>query len=203
VLLHRLGITAMLRGDLRRARELVASSHEIHGRGDDWCRRTWGHAQTTGTLGAIARDTGDDEAALELLRESAGLAGAVEHEWWQGGMLAELGALSLRQSRVEQAEEAAADSLTIAARLGDHSGEVFGVGLLACVAAERGKLRRAGRLWGAIENERTFAPLGGWQLHRDACYARLQRLANADFEAGLAEGRELELEEAAEEALNR
>ena len=49
VLLHRLGISAMIRGDLARARELVQSSHAIHARSDDWWQLSWGHAQTTGT----------------------------------------------------------------------------------------------------------------------------------------------------------
>ena len=78
---------------------------------------------------------------------------------------------------------------------------MFGVGLLSCLAAERGLLERAGRLWGAIEDERAFAPLGGWQRHRDACQARIAELANEDFERGLAAGRELELDDAVTEAL--
>jgi hypothetical protein len=201
VLLHRLGISAMIRGDLVRARELVESSHDIHARTDDWWRKTWGHAQTTGTLGAIARDTGDEALALELLRESADLARAVGVVWWQGGVLAELAALSLREERVEDTEALARESLAIAAQLGDRSGRVFGVGLLACVAAQRGELERAGRLWGAIESERAFAPLGGWQRHRDTCHARIQQAADAEFALGLAAGRELELDVAVQEAL--
>jgi predicted ATPase len=201
VLLHRLGISAMIRDDYPRARELVESSHEIHARNDDWWQRTWGHAQTTGTLGAIARDGGDDARALELLRESAELAHATGVVWWQGGMLAELSALALRQGRVDDAARHAIESLSIATTLGDRSGRVFGVGLLASVAAERGELERAGRLWGAIEDERALAPLGGWQRHRDACAARIEQLTNDDFDRGLAVGRELELDEAVQEAL--
>ncbi|HET7855430.1 MAG TPA: adenylate/guanylate cyclase domain-containing protein [Gaiellaceae bacterium] len=203
VILHRLSISAMVRGDLIQARELVESSHSVHARNEDWWQKTWGHAQTTGTLGAIARDMGDDALALERLGESADLAHAVGVEWWQGGMLAELAALSLRMGRVEEAETHARESLAIAVRLGDRSGQVFGVGLLACVAAEYGELERAGRLWGAIEEERAHAPLGGWQRHRDACSARIRRAANSEFDVGLAAGRELELDTAAEEALVR
>jgi ATP/maltotriose-dependent transcriptional regulator MalT len=201
VVLHRLGISAMIRGDLARARELVESSHEIHGRNEDWWNKTWGHAQTTGTLGALARDTGDEETALKLISESAELAHSVGVDWWQGGMLAELAALSFREGRLEEADASARESLALAKRLGDHSGQVFGVGLIASVAAARGDFGRAGRLWGAIEDERTWAPLGGWQRHRDECHARIQSLANADFESGLAQGRELELDAAVAEAL--
>jgi len=202
VLLHRLGISAMiLRADLVRARELVESSHAIHARSDDWWRKTWGHAQTTGTLGAIARDMADDALALDLFRKSADLAQAVGVVWWQGGVLAELAALSLREGHIEEAEALARRSLSIAAELGDLSGRVFGVGLLACAAAERGELERAGRLWGAMEDERAYAPLGGWERHRDRCYGRIQQAANARFEAGLVVGRDLDLDDAVREAL--
>ena len=201
VILHRLSISAMIRRDLPRARELVESSHAIHARNDDWLQRTWGHAQTTGTLGAIDRDEGDDASALERLRASAELANAVGVEWWRGGMLAELAALALREGRVDDADEYARESLAIADRLGDRSGRVFGVGLLSCVAAERGELERAGRLWGAIEAEHAFAPLGGWQRHREACAARVRELSDGAFESGIAAGRRLELEDAVREAL--
>jgi hypothetical protein len=202
VILHRLSLCAMvIRGDLDRARELVEASHELHARSDDWWRRTWGHAQTTGTRGAIARDSGDDRLARELLEESAELARAVGAPWWQGGMLAELAALALREGRVDDAERYARESLALAAELRDRTGRVFGVGLLACVAAERGQLERAGRLWGAIEDERTFAPLGGWQRHRDERYARIRELATPAFDAAVAAARALELDEAVEYAL--
>jgi tetratricopeptide (TPR) repeat protein len=203
VLLHRLSITTMVGGDLQQAQELVESSHELHARNDDWWARTWAHAQTTGTLGAIARESGDEERALELVAESAELAGAVGVTWWQGGMLGELAALYLRQERIDEAERNARESLEIAARLGDRAGRVFGVGLLATVAAELGEPERAGRLWGAIENETAHAPLGGWARHRGDCEARVRRLSGPEFERGLAAGRELELDQAVSEALVR
>ena len=59
VMLHRLGLSAMLfRGDLDRAEQLVKESDEIHRRSEN----VWGLAQTTGALGAIARDRGDERA---------------------------------------------------------------------------------------------------------------------------------------------
>ena len=201
VLLHRLAISAMIRGDLGQARELVHESHELHAHHDDWWQRTFGHAETTATLGAIERDGGDDEAAAKLFAESATLAEAARVDWWRAGMLAELAALSLRQGHADDAERYAHEALAIADGLGDRSGRVFGVGLIATVAAERGELERAGRLWGAVEDERAFAPHGGWMRHRDTCYARIRELANERFDAGVAAGRELELDDAVEEAL--
>ena len=78
--------------------------------------------------------------------------------WWRAGMLAELAELLLNDGRVDEGEALARDSLIIADELLDRACRIFGVGLLACAAAERGESERAGRLWGAIEGERAFAP---------------------------------------------
>ena len=201
VLLHRLAITAMTRGDTDAAEELVRRSHELHLRGSDPWRRDWGHAQTTGTMAALAREAGDDAQALELFGQSVELARDVGVQWWQGGMLAELAALSLRQGEVDAAERYAAEALTLHDALGDRSGRVFGVGLHAAIAAARGDAESAGRLWGAIADQRALAPLGGWERHRDDCRARIEQLAGASFAAGLAAGRDLELGDAVREAL--
>ncbi|MBA2741683.1 MAG: adenylate/guanylate cyclase domain-containing protein [Actinobacteria bacterium] len=197
VLLHRLGIIAMWRGELARARELVELSDEIHERTGD----VWGRAQTIGTLGAIARDEGDEHSALDLVRESALLARQARVPWWESGALAELAWLSLNAGLVDEGEAHARESLAIADRLRDRPGRIFGVGILAQVAAERGQRERAGRLWGAIEDEHAEAPLGGWRRHREACEARIREAAGPEFERGYAEGRELTLAEAVSLAL--
>jgi predicted ATPase/class 3 adenylate cyclase len=192
VLLHRLAIVAMFKSKLKRARELVAESHEIHERTGD----VWGQAQTVGTLGAIARDTGDEERAFGLMERSAKMALEAGVQWWQGGMLAELSALSLNAGRVDAADIHARAALAIAQQLRDRAGCVFGVGLLACVAGQRGQLERAGRLWAAIESKDAGAPLGGWRRHRQTCESRLRSIDSPDFKRGYAEGRGLTLEDA-------
>ena len=70
------------------------------------------------------------------------------------------------------------------------------------MAAERGQLERAGRLWGAIEDEDAGAPLGGWRRHRDACEARIRQASGPEFDRGYAEGRELTLDDAVSLALS-
>jgi predicted ATPase/class 3 adenylate cyclase len=198
VLQHRLGISAIWRGDLERARELVEASDEIHQRTDD----VWGRAQTSGTLGAIARDEGDERSALDLVRESAALAREVGSPWWESGALAELACLSLNAGLLEEGEARAREALAIADRLQDRPGRIFGVGILARVAAERGYSELAGRLWGAIEaDDAVGAPLGGWRRHREVCEARIRRAAGVDFEHGYAEGRDLTLDDAVSLAL--
>jgi predicted ATPase/class 3 adenylate cyclase len=200
-LLLRLGIQAMRRSALERARELVEASHEIFEQEDDGWRRTFGQMLTTGTLGAIARDAGDYVRAFEQISRSAALAREVVWYWWEAGMLAELATLSLRAGGVDEGEVRARESLAIAEQERDRAGRVFGVGLLARVAAERGQLDRAGRLWGAIEEENAVAPLGGWRRHRDVCEARILEAAGPEFESARAAGATLTLDEAVESAL--
>jgi predicted ATPase len=205
VLLHRLGIQAMRRMELERAREIVEASHAIHKRTGD----RWGLTQTIGTLGAIARDAGDDTHAHELISQSAALArdvGVPRREsgmlaWWESGMLAELACLALNSGRIEEAELRARDSLELAKQLEDRAGQVFGVGVLARVAVELGQLERAGQLWGAVEDEDAGAPLGGWRRHREAFEARICEAAGPQFDRGYAAGRELALADAVSLAL--
>jgi hypothetical protein len=197
VLLHRLGIQAMRRSEPERARGLVEASHAIHERNDD----RWGLTQTIGTLGALARDADDEDRAYELIAESVSLAREVAVPWWESGMLAELAQLALNAGRVDEGETRARESLVLADQMRDRGGRVFGVGLLARVAAERGQPERAGRLWGAIEGEDAGAPLGGWRRHRQTCETRIREAAGAEFERGHAEGRELTLDAAVSLAL--
>ena len=203
VLLHRLGICAMQRGALDRARRLIEESHAIHARNEEPVTRAFRLGETTGTLGAIARDAGDHERAHALISESAAEARKAGVVWWEGGMLAELAALELRAGRIDEAEAHARESLAIAERLHDRPGRVFGVALLGCVAAERGQLEGAGRLWGAIEDEHAFAPLGGWQRHRNERHERIRELATPAFDAAVVAGRELELDGAVALALGQ
>ena len=199
VLLHRLALHAMRRGDLDRARELLGESHEIHERQAD----KWGLTQTIGTFGAIERDAGNLDRARELIAESASLADGVHHSWWEAGMLAELAQLDLAAGRVEAGRDAALTALTMKNEMRDHPGRVFGVGLLARAAAEAGDEERAGLLWGAIEDEDAGAPLGGWRRHRQANEERLQELAGPEFERARVEGRELTLDDAVKLALEQ
>ena len=202
VLLHRLGISAMVCGDLARAQALVEESQELHSLAEVGVARTWGLAQTTGTLGAIARELGDDARAEPLFEESATLADRAGVPWWSQGALAELAALALRCRRTDEAEAHARGSLAVASGLRDRSACIFGVGLLAAVAALRNDPVRAGRLWGAIESEPALAPLGGWQRHRDACEEIVLRVRGAGFESAREAGRKLELDDAVREALD-
>jgi predicted ATPase len=197
VLLHRFGILAMQRQELAEARELVEESHAIHERNGD----AWGLTQTVGTLGAIERDSGNGEQAYGLIADSADRAEAVGVLWWRAGMLIELAALSLEEGRLDDAETKARESLELANGMGDYGGRVFGVGVFACLAAESGVPDRAGLLWGAIEDDRVGAPLGGWLRHRAACEVHIEAARSPELEDAIARGRDLSLDDAVELAL--
>jgi hypothetical protein len=109
--------------------------------------------------------------------------------------------LSLNAGLIEEGEARARESLAIAHELRDRPGRIFGVGILARVTAERGQSERAGRLWGAIEDEEADAPLGGWRPHRETCEGRIRELAAPEFDRGRVEGRALMLDDAVSIAL--
>jgi len=185
-------------GALEHARDLVEASDEIHVRKGDG----WGRTQTVGTLGAIARDSGDVERAFDLIDQSAAMARDVGVPWWESGMLAELASLLLNVGDLDKAETRARHALALADQLRDRAGRVFGVGLLATVAAQRGQLERAGCLWGAIEDEDAGAPLGGWRRHRQTCEALIRKASRPQFERARARGRALPLDAAVALALD-
>jgi hypothetical protein len=187
----------MRSGDLEAARELVGESHDLHERDGNG----WGLAQTLGAMGAIERDAGNSERARELIAESAGLANDIGHAWWESGVLAELAQLDLAAGLLEEGRDAAFKSLAMKDEMRDRPGRVFGVGLMARAAAEAGDYERAGLLWGAIEDEDSGAPLGGWRRHREENEERIMELAGSDFEPARARGSEFTLDEAVSLAL--
>jgi predicted ATPase len=200
VMLHRLGIAAMWAVDLDRARALVEESHAIHQRRKD----QWGVAQTVGALGAIARDAGDLALAYDLIAQSAAIAreiGGGFTDWWASGMLGELACLSLNAGRIDEAETHARDALALADQLHYRAGRVFGVGVLAAIAATRGQVGRAARLWTAIEHEDAVAPLGGWRRHRQACEAVIREVGGPGVADPNARGGAFTLEDAVRLAL--
>jgi hypothetical protein len=162
VLLHRLAICAMRRGELDLARRLVEKSHAIHERSNNH----WGQAQTIGTLGAIARDAGDRVRAADLIGASAKMSREAGVRWWESGMVAELAALALHAGDVDESSRHARASLALAVDIGDRAGQIFGVGLAAVIAAAHGQRERAEELWAAVAEEDAVAPLGGWRRHR-------------------------------------
>ena len=97
-------------------------------------------------------------------------------------MLSALAEVLIELDRLDKAEPAARRGLELARVIGDRQSSVFGLVLLAYVAARRGDHARAHLLWGAVEAEADRAPIGHWETEREDY--RIKVL--------LAEGEELE-----------
>ena len=197
-MLHRLALNAVQRGELDLGTVLAEEALELQVK----VGNQFGEAEAIAGLGAIARDRGDAERAFQLFERSASIVRELGIVWWEAGMLAELAALELAAGRTEEGERLARECLAIAAEIRDLGSRVFGLGLLAVAAAQRGEHERAGRLWGAIEDEQVGAPNGGWIRHRAECEARVLALRSSEFERGRAVGRGWTLDEAVEYALS-
>jgi predicted ATPase len=197
-MLHRLALNAMRRGELDLATELAEQALELHRK----VGNPFGQAEAIAAVGAVARDRREWQRAFELIEESASIVRELGIVWWEQGMLAELAAIDLAEGRIAEGERHAREGLTIAAEIRDWGGRVFGVGLLARVAAEHSEHERAGRLWGAIENEQAGAPNGGWIRHRDEQAVCVLASVTPEFERGRTTGRQWSLDEAVEYALS-
>jgi len=207
-----LAVFRELGDDARTAHMLVRNAIEANRSGDPARARAMaeeGLALTSGpveesqalyVLGNVAFTEGRGEEALELLARSAELADQVGFRWWQIGALGNYAEIALRIGRVDDAAEAARKVVEIASSIADRQHAVYGVVYLAWVAAGRGELERAGRLWGAVEAEVERAAVGQWEGERDELASHVVRDDPA-FERGCAEGRRLTLDEAVAEAL--
>lgn len=175
VILHRLGILALEDRDWERARTLVGTSEGLHERNDDQWQRRWGLAQTVATEGVIARETGDELRALELLEESVVLAREAGVAWWETCVLDELAALSLKLGRTDDAERHALEATRIAVLHDDRPAQVLALGILAAVAAKRGDAETSAALWCAVADEHARSPLGGWERHQTLCASAIRQ----------------------------
>ena len=72
---------------------------------------------------------------------------------------------------------------------------------LARAALARGQHELAGILWGAVEAETERVPSGSWQARRGEMADALLEETTPEFAAGVAEGRRLDLWDAAAIAL--
>jgi non-specific serine/threonine protein kinase len=189
----RLAVELARVGDTGHARELVM-------RALDSARRTGyrrGEAQGLSILAGLEFRAGNSDEAMELLQQGAAVAEEIGFTWWQSGSLAALGKRALELERLDDAERWAREALELDRRIGDRQGMVWGVAVLAAVAARAGRPEAAGRLWGAVEAEESRGRVGQWEDVRDDFFARHFDAADERFGHGRAEGRSLTLHEAA------
>jgi predicted ATPase/Flp pilus assembly protein TadD len=198
-LLHRLGMSAIYRGDPAAARSLFEESLELARR----LGRRRIEAMNLGGLGELEYREGRHESGLDLLQRSVGLAEEAGHVWWQSVMLATLAAYGMQLGRIDDAETWARQALELSSRMRDQINIAWGIANLAWSAAARGDGGRASILWGALEAEEARTPVGAWEEgERERYEAAVMEAAGPEFEHGRQRGRRLALDEAISFALN-
>jgi len=101
-----------------------------------------------------------------------------------------------------RAASLARDCVSLGHELGNAFTLVYGLGLLAAVAAAEGRRAQAGRLWGAVEaieeSEEVKLSYEDRVRYEEAVLA----LSDAELDAARAEGQAMTLDEAVEHALS-
>jgi tetratricopeptide (TPR) repeat protein len=198
VLLHRLGISTLgYLEDPEKARELLNESLEQYRRAGS----ERGESEVLGGLGYVSEQEGDLEVALELFSRAAELAAEVRFTWWEVAMLAAIAEVLIELDRLDMAESPARRHLELAREIGDRQSSVFGLVLLAYLAARRGDHGRAHLLWGAVEAEEGRAPIGQWEVEREDYRAKIILAEGEELEQARRLGRGRSLDAAIEEAL--
>ena len=101
------------------------------------------------------------------------MARRVGWTWWEVGQLGNLAEHALEAGPTEEGERRAREYLALARQIEDRTNTVFGLGMLAWAAADRGDAERANVLWAAVEAEEARAPLAMWAGYRDRYAAHI------------------------------
>jgi predicted ATPase len=196
-LTERLANSASQRGDLERAQELAEESLE-RSRG----RFPLIEVATYSLLGRIRVMSGDDEGGTELLRKSAAMAGDLHWDWWRAGCLGHLAYLALDRGDLDEAEQDCHEALRLLRPDESPGGTFMPLTALARAALAQGRRRHAGLLWGAVEAELQRGQYPeAWERRRAERAGPLIQEADPEFLAGVQEGRQLDVWDAAAIAL--
>jgi tetratricopeptide (TPR) repeat protein len=191
----RLAAHLMNSGDVAGARETSQRSLEVARALDS----PYVEAQALGILASASRAEGQLDAAWEDTHRSADLAAECGFQWWQGRMLSDLLEVGLDLGRLDEGEEAGREALRLSLAIEDRLLMLWTLTGLARVELERGKLERAGRIWGAVANEAERDPISAEGL--DEFAAPLAAMAESPFLLAVELGRNDGLEAAVELAL--
>jgi hypothetical protein len=141
------------------------------------------------------RSRGDCERAHKLLEQSLAAARAIRSRHWEAYILFELGSVERAIARLDDADLRYREALTGFRLIGESNGTIASLGALARIARDRGRIQRAGRLWGAVEAAETSLA-SPWALNRPGWESAVVAGGGPDFEHARAEGRTLSLDEA-------
>ena len=165
----RLGVIASRTGDFELARRLWEESLDTWQRLGD----TIGELQALGNLGGLEFEHGDPERGRELAERSLEMARGVGWAWWEAGQLGNLAERALKDGETAEGERRAREFLALAHEIRDRTHTVYGLGMLAWAAADRGDSERAAVLWAALEAEDVKGPLAMWAVSRDEYAAHI------------------------------
>ena len=179
----RIGVIASRLGDHERARRLWEESLATWQRLGD----TIGELQALGNLGWLELEEGNLERGRELVERSLAMAQEVGWTWWEVAQLGNLAEHALKDARTEEGDQRAREYLALARTIEDRTNTVFGLGLLAWAAADRGDVERAITLWAAVEAEEAKGPLAMWTSEREKYAAHIPAAAGTVPELTLEE----------------
>ncbi|MFD0692004.1 ATP-binding protein [Actinomadura fibrosa] len=198
------GAIAMLRGDHRRALDLLEESAELHRRGGD---------EGTGLMfvllvhGMVHSMRGEFDRSVKVLEECQGLCDRHGERWVRSFVDCMLGLAELGRGDVAAAVRHGRESLRFKTVLSDSLGLALALDVLAAAAAAGGDGVRGARLLGFAEHVwRTFGlPQFGspdFAARRVRCERTARAmLGDAAYEAALREGRELAIDHGIDYAL--
>jgi predicted ATPase/class 3 adenylate cyclase len=194
--LNSLGVIKWGLGDLDGARSLLEDSiHLRHRIGDEA-----GTAGAVSNLGIIAFEQGDLAEAESRFLETYELDRARGNEWGSLVGLDNLAAVALERGDRVRAREFISETLLSAERVGDREVIALVLEKAGVLAAGEGDAVRAGRLVGAADALRESIGVDRTRFDSEWLEQHLSRVAGPDFEAARQAGRELEAENALEEA---
>jgi len=188
----RLGVAAMYRDDLVGARDYAVKALEMARRGGYQSAESL----SLWAVGEVEWRLGNKSYGMELIGQSADLAGEIGFAWQRSRMLRRLADWAREHGRLAEARRDLEESLRLSHELGDRISDVFALARLARIEAERGELHRAGMFWGAVEAEEETGYLGAWYGERQRFAEPLAAFAGPEFDAGREEGQRLSLDEA-------
>ena len=155
-----------------------------------------GEAQALAFQAEKAYSEGELAVALELVLESAEIAGGAGWIWWESGQLHSAATIEREQGNLDAAEGYAKRALELTLELGDRQNMVYCASELAIIAAQRGDALRAGRIWGAIDNEASTRRIGVWEAEAPELERLVLSVDGPAFTAARAEGSLLSIPDA-------
>ena len=166
----------------------------------------WVTALAVMAVGFAEFQLGRLDRARELMEESVALARPLGDHWLLATLLFNLGIVLVYRREFEQAMTAAREGVVLSRELSDKRNLTWCLTAVAAVAASHGQLRRAARLWGAVEglSQSVGSPLAPSIRHSqdELLPTARETLGNEAFAAAWAEGRQMTPDAAAAYALS-